>query len=42
MGSKGRGDEVRVMRGELEGGMQRGSGGTDGPILTAEDGAWST
>ena len=40
--ARGGGDEVRVMTGELEGGMQRGSGGADGPISTAEDGAWST
>ena len=35
-GVRGGGDEVRVMRGELEGGMERVVGATDWTISTGE------
>ena len=35
-GARGGGEEVRVMRGELEGGMERVVGATDWTIATGE------
>ena len=40
-GARGRGSDVRVMTGELEGGMERMMGGTGRPFSTGKNALWS-